>query len=173
MWAVIDPAPIHPSPPASRHPPPAAYPATLDLAARPPPQQPGGGSILAGGVWQPDGHITKKFREAFLTDPAPFRKVISDPAFVKLFGEAKPRKCRRNNVFGADDELKNKPKMSWKGEEVTKDHPDIDLLKLKTIAVSCRFEDEEVLSENYISLIEERVKVLVPFVQLINDVSSI
>ena len=122
-------------------------------------------------MWQPDGAITKKFREAFLTDPAPFRKVISDPAFVKLFGEPRARKGRRNNVFGADDELKNKPKMSWKGEEIGKDHKDIDLLKLKTIAVSCRFEDDEVLSEGFIGLVEERVKVLVPFVQIINEVS--
>lgn len=92
---------------------------------------------------------------------------------MALFGEPKARKGRRNNVFGADDELKNKPKMSWNGEEVTKDHPDIDLLKLKTIAVSCRFEDDEVLSNNFVNLLEERIKVLVPFVQLINDVSKL
>lgn len=151
-------------PPAPRHSP-------LALHVPPTLQQPGGGSILAGGVWQPDGSITKKFREAFLTDPKPFRDVISDPKFVELFGEPKPRKGRRNNVFGADDELKNKPKMSWKGEEIGKDHKDIDLLKLKTVAVSCRFEDKDVLSENYIDLIKERVKVLVPFVQIINEVS--
>lgn len=51
-------------------------------------------------------------------DPTPLRDVIGAPAFVELFGEAKPHpKGLRRNVFGNDDQLKVSPK------GVAKDHP--------------------------------------------------
>lgn len=60
------------------------------------------------------------------------RNIISAPDFIKLFGPASPDgkgKGARCNVFGHDDQLKVAPK------GVAKDHPDIDLLKLRSIAV--------------------------------------
>ena len=56
-------------------------------------------------------------------------------------------------------------------EGVTKDHPDIDLLKLRTVAVAHYFTDEEVLSEEFLRLkVVECMKVLAPFVQLLNEI---
>lgn len=65
-----------------------------------------------------------------LTEPQTFRDVISSPEFVKMFGPAKPDKNgKRQNVFGHDDALKVAPK------GVDKTHKDIDLLKLRSVAV--------------------------------------
>lgn len=39
------------------------------------------------------------------------REIISEPAFVAHFGEPRPHpKGKRQNVFGAEDELKTAPK---------------------------------------------------------------
>ena len=85
---------------------------------------------MACGVWMPGKDEIATIRQRFLTDPKPFRDVISAPEFVKLFGQAKPHaKGQRQNVFGHDDALKVAPKGIEKG------HKDIDLLKLRTIAV--------------------------------------
>jgi hypothetical protein len=68
----------------------------------------------------------------FQTDSSAFRGVISEPRFEKLFGAANPPpkgKNQRSNVFGHDDALKVAPK------GIAKDHPEIDLLKLRSVAV--------------------------------------
>lgn len=80
--------------------------------------------MLGAGYWGPSSENTKKIREALVADSAPFRKLLKDKTFVKYFGEPDPKKGR-TSVFGADDALKKAPKM----EGVTKDHPEIDLLK--------------------------------------------
>ncbi|KAJ9097407.1 hypothetical protein QFC19_006777 [Naganishia cerealis] len=71
-------------------------------------------------------------RQAIKTDSSQLRRIISSPDFIKLFGPASPSgrgQGARCNVFGHDDQLKVAPK------GVAKDHPDIDLLKLRSIAV--------------------------------------
>jgi hypothetical protein len=67
--------------------------------------QPNDRSILAAGKWQPESTDLATIRHAFLTDPKPFRKVIGQKDFVKMFGEAKWKgRGVRSNVFGHDDE---------------------------------------------------------------------
>ena len=76
-----------------------------------------------------------------------FKDIISSPEFEKIFGEAKPKPSpkgkkanpagtdsysQRRNVFGREDELKVAPK------GVPKDHKDIDILKLRSFAVSVK-----------------------------------
>jgi uncharacterized protein (TIGR02453 family) len=88
-------------------------------------------SLLACGVWQPGKNELASIRHSITTEPQAFRDEISKPAFVKLFGPAKPGpKGARQNVFGNDDALKVAPK------GVDKEHKDIDLLKLRSVAVA-------------------------------------
>lgn len=98
-----------------------------------------GGSLLAGGAWCParnelgtiryvasppspclttPGTTTTQPNAELLPtsahiqrNPARLRSVIASPAFVSLFGEAKPLpKGGRRNIFGQEDELKTAPK---------------------------------------------------------------
>ncbi|KAM0755197.1 hypothetical protein T439DRAFT_131132 [Meredithblackwellia eburnea MCA 4105] len=125
-----------------------------------------GNSILACGKWQPSGEEIKVIRDAILADPKPLREVLNEPEFVKLFGDPKPKgHGKRTSVFGHEDELKNCPKI----EGVTKDHPDIDLLKLRSVAVSTPLTDEEVLSDEFIPILKRKMEVVAPFVQCINE----
>ena len=130
------------------------------------------------------------------------RKVINDPKFVGFFGPAKlpagkkaPSNSaagisRRCNVFGSDDMLKVAPKING----VDKTHKDIDLLRLRTIAVvyECvhilylglpggahahsprlrvctRFKDEEVIKDTFMDRIGEVVEAMAPLVLLLNE----
>lgn len=67
-----------------------------------------------------------------MQDVDSLKQVIEAPSFVKNFGPARPDgrgKGERCNVFGHDDMLKVRPK------GVDKDHPSIDYLKLRSVAV--------------------------------------
>lgn len=91
-----------------------------------------GYSLIACGLWQPDKAVLQRLRDRVLgtPGPGPLRNAISRPEFVALFGAAQPGpNGRRQNVFGHSDELKVAPK------GIEKTHPQIDLLRLRTIAV--------------------------------------
>ena len=91
---------------------------------------PNANSMIASGVWQPGKNELQTIRHHLLTEPARFRRVIGHQDFVRLFGPPKPHpKGKRQNVFGHDDALKVAPKGVEKG------HKDIDLLKLRSVAV--------------------------------------
>jgi uncharacterized protein (DUF2461 family) len=87
-------------------------------------------SILAAGVWCPAKTEMQTIRHHLLNTPERFREVIGSEAFVDMFGPASPgKKGERRNVFGHEDALKVAPK------GVDKGHKDIDLLKLRSVAV--------------------------------------
>lgn len=93
---------------------------------------PNGNSILAAGVWQPGKDELATMRQNIIRNPQTLRDEISRPKFVELFGPPKLHaKGKRQNVFGHDDALKVAPKL----EGVDKTHKDIDLLKLRSVAV--------------------------------------
>lgn len=93
---------------------------------------PNGNSMLGAGVWQPGKDELATMRHNILQKPSTLRDAISRPEFVELFGQPKPHpKGTRQNVFGHDDALKVAPKL----EGVDKTHKDIDLLKLRSVAV--------------------------------------
>ena len=89
-------------------------------------------SIMACGVWCPGKDELATIRHHILQDADRLRDVIGDKDFVEMFGPPKPHKDgRRQNVFGHEDALKVAPKL----DGVDKGHKDIDLLKLRTVAV--------------------------------------
>ncbi|TYJ52282.1 hypothetical protein B9479_007125 [Cryptococcus floricola] len=127
---------------------------------------PNGKSILAGGLWCPDKDQTAKIRHEFVTNPERFRKVIGEEEFEKSFGKATPPgkgEDQRRSVYGRDDQLKVAPK------GVDKGHKDIDLLKLRTVAVVHYFTDEQVLEPTFQDTVREVARTMVPFIRLLND----
>ncbi|KZV85416.1 hypothetical protein EXIGLDRAFT_623116, partial [Exidia glandulosa HHB12029] len=129
-----------------------------------------GGSLFAAGLWDPakDSLATIRHVHHLTRNPQEFRDIISAADFVEFFGEATPHpKRERQNVFGADDELKNAPK------GVDKKHKDIDLLRLRSFAVIHRFLDSEVLAPNFRETLAHIVGVVRPFVHRLNDMVSL
>jgi len=120
--------------------------------------------LVAAGLWAPGKNELATLRSNVLHNPAPLREVISAPEFVKEFGEPTPHPTgAQRNVFGREDELKVAPK------GIDKHHPDIDLLKLKSIVAIKRFTDEEVLGPNFIDKVMDIMEVMKPLVHCLND----
>ncbi|WVR08496.1 hypothetical protein IAU60_005551 [Kwoniella sp. DSM 27419] len=124
-------------------------------------------SLIAAGVWQPGKNELATIRHHLTTNPQQFRDVIEEPQFVELFGEAKEKKGKRQNVFGNDDALKVAPK------GVDKDHKDIDLLKLRSVAVVHHLTDEQVIATDFQEHLYDILVVMRPFVRMLNDFISL
>ncbi|KAI0791466.1 hypothetical protein BC629DRAFT_1509731 [Irpex lacteus] len=133
--------------------------------------KPNNESLLAAGSWQPAKTELSTIRNNLLHSPRAARRlrgIISAEEFVGLFGEAKRHpKGERQNVWGMGDELKVAPK------GVDKNHPDIDLLKLRSFAVVHKFTDEQVLDPGFREELGRIAKVVRPFVHCINDLMTI
>ncbi|KAJ3807622.1 hypothetical protein EV368DRAFT_46615 [Lentinula lateritia] len=129
---------------------------------------PGDQTLLAAGTWCPGKNELATIRSNIARSSDRLRQVISDPEFVKLFGEPKPMKDgSRRNIFGAEDELKVAPK------GFAKDHKDIDVLKCRTFAVVHRFKDSEVLAPDFKTKLGEVAAVVRPFVHCLNDLMTL
>ncbi|KAA1094926.1 hypothetical protein PGT21_032902 [Puccinia graminis f. sp. tritici] len=157
--------------------------------------EPGDKSLVAGGIWCPDKNQLATIRNSIMRNPKPLRDVINHKEFTEMFGKpsGKPGPSERKNIFGHKDELKNCPKMNG----VDKSHPDLDLLKLRSIAATksplltsrpllitrasslknaelneikqYRFPDEVVMSSSFMDEIAKAVKALSPLVQCLNE----
>jgi len=125
--------------------------------------KPAGGSIIAAGLWNPERNELATLRSNILRNPTPLRGVISAAEFVTMFGEPAPHPTgARRNVFGHEDGLKVAPK------GIDKHHPDIDLLKLRSVAVAARFSDKEILGPNFIDKVLDIIEVMKPLVHCLN-----
>lgn len=126
-----------------------------------------GGSIFAAGSWCPGKNELEQIRTHIKRNPLPLREAISDPTFVSLFGPATWSKDKRQNIFGAEDQLKVAPK------GVAKDHPSIDLLKCRSFAVVHRLTDEQVLSKDFKDILGAVAEGAKPFVHRLNHMMTI
>ncbi len=106
-----------------------------------------GKSFVAGGVYMPEPDNLKKIRQEIDYNPQELRDIVKEEQFRTLFGEM------------TGESLKTAPK------GYPKDHPNIDLLRMKSFLVSRDLTDKEVLSKDFVSKITEMYHVIHPFNQ--------
>jgi uncharacterized protein (TIGR02453 family) len=114
-----------------------------------------GESFLAGGFWEPNKEDLLRIRKEIEVDATEFREILEDKDFQHYFG----------NTFKGE-ELKTAPR------GFDKEHPDVDLLRKKGFIAVRNFTDEEVLSSNFISEVDNSYKALRPFFNLFSDILS-
>lgn len=107
--------------------------------------QPGGQSMVAGGLYSPTAEQLYRFRQVIDGDAAPFKKITQAREFVTTFG-----------VIAAD-RLKTAPK------GFDRDHPEISLLRLKQITALHSFTDAEVLANDFEERVVEVCQAMRPF----------
>ncbi|WP_299064663.1 DUF2461 domain-containing protein [uncultured Polaribacter sp.] len=112
-----------------------------------------GESFLGGGFWQPEKEDLHRIRKEIEQDASEFREILADKNYIKHFG----------GEFKGD-ELKSAPR------GFDKEHKDIDLLRKKGFIAIKNFTDEEVLSPNFLSELDDSFKALRPFFNLFSDV---
>jgi len=135
--------------------------------------KPGDESILAAGAWCPARNELTTLRNHLLhSTPAAkaLHTIISSKAFTTHFGPPRPHpRGERQSVFGHEDELKVAPK------GVDKNHKDIALLKCRSLAVTYRFTDAQVIGpgSEFMDALREVVDVMKLFVHCLNDLMTL
>ncbi len=109
-------------------------------------------SMLAGGLYMPSGEQIAKFRQAIARDAKKFKKIVNNKEFKKYFGTLEGEK------------LKTAP------QGFARDHPEIELLKLKQVVVHHRLSDKQLLSPNFASYALKVFKAMKPFLDYLNSV---
>jgi uncharacterized protein (TIGR02453 family) len=104
-----------------------------------------GKSIIAGGAYMPPTPWLSAIREKVDSEPEELLKIINSKEFIKYFGKVDGEK------------LKKAPK------GYPSDHPNIELLKLKSFLVVNEVSDELLLSEEYLNHVVNSLKVMKPF----------
>ncbi len=111
-----------------------------------------GESFLAGGFWEPNKEDLARIRKEFETDASEIRAIVNAPDFKKYFG-----KLQGNAV-----------KTAPRGFD--KNHPNIDLIRLKQFIVTRSFTDEEVLSPNFLAEVIFSFEAMRPYLDYMSDV---
>ena len=111
------------------------------------------GSFIAGGFYCPEAEDLKKVRKEIAYFHEDLEVILNEKNFLKEF-----RDFDRNET----NVLKNPPR----GYE--KEHPAIELLKLKSFETSQKFDIEEATLQNFVSKMSKKLIVLKPLNEFIN-----
>lgn len=112
--------------------------------------QAGNESFVGGGIYMPPSAILGRIRQEIDYNAGELKKVVDDHQFSSTFGAVKGEK------------LKTAPK------GYPKDHPNIEMLKLKSYVVMKSISDEELRSENIPDFIVDIFRVQKPFNDYLN-----
>ncbi len=110
------------------------------------------GSFLGGGFWNPNKDDLFRIRKEFEMDTSEIREIINEGNFVKYFGKLQ------------GDSLKTAPR------GFDKQHPDVDLIRMKQFIISRRFTDKEVLADDFLNEVEKSFRAMRPFFNYMSDV---
>lgn len=111
-----------------------------------------GESFLAGGFWEPNKEDLLRIRKEFEMDTSEIRSIINNKTFKKHFGE----------LIG--DSLKTAPR------GFDKEHPDMDLIRMKQFIIVRNFTDEEVLKPNFLEELDEAYKAMRPYFDYMSEI---
>ncbi len=111
-----------------------------------------GDFVIGGGFYGIEKDDLKRIREEVAVDPAPYRAMVTDETFQRLFGDMR------------GEQLKTAPK------GYPKDHPAIDILRYKQFYAFKDFTEKQVLSEQFLDDAHEVLLGLRPFFDYFTDV---
>lgn len=110
------------------------------------------GSFLAGGFWEPNKEDLLRIRKEFETDTSEIREIIDNPTFVNHFGKLE------------GESLKTAPR------GFDKEHPDMDLIRMKQFIVTRQFTDEQVVASNFGDEINTSFKAMRPYFNYMSEI---
>ena len=113
--------------------------------------EPGNNSMIAGGAYVPPMPWLTAIREKIDEQGSKFKKILDDKYLKNYFGEIEGEK------------LKSAPK------GFPRDHPDIELLKMKSYLVSRMISDKEITSDSVFGLIISACRAMKPLNDFLND----
>lgn len=113
--------------------------------------QPHDQSMVASGLYMPTPEQLIRFRERIDENPAPFKAILTDERFRQFFGEI------------GGERLKKAP------AGYPRDHPELDLLRLKQVLVSHALPDSEMTAPDAAEQVVEVFSAMKPLVDYLNE----
>lgn len=110
-----------------------------------------GESFVGGGFWMPPADALKKIRQEIDYNAEELNAIITSKNFKKYF-----------DGLSEEDKLQTAPK------GYPKDHPQLELLKLKSFTVFHAIADEEFLDKKITKAISEAIVTMKPFVDFLS-----
>jgi uncharacterized protein (TIGR02453 family) len=114
--------------------------------------EPHGQSMVAGGLYSPTAEQLARFRQAIDRYAPRYKKVIQDRTFVDYFG----------TVGG--ETLKTAP------QGYDREHPEIELLKLKQVTAMHSFSDREVMAPGFSDQLVSACRIMRPFLDYLDGI---
>ena len=108
-------------------------------------------SFIAGGLYMPTATQMARFRELIAQDAEPLKELLNHKTFKHLFGEL------------SGEKLKTAP------QGYDRDHPEIELLKLKQVMATHPLSDETVLAASFLTQTVETFIGLKPLLDYLNE----
>lgn len=112
-----------------------------------------GASFVAGGLYSPEASDLKKIRKEIAFFYEDLEQILNDANFRKHFDGFNRTESNA---------LKNAPK------DYEKDHPAIELLKLKSFTVSRKIDDKELFDKNFVKNTAEKLIAIKPMIAFLN-----
>ena len=109
-------------------------------------------SFLGVGFWAPEKEDLQRIRKELEIDAEEYRQIMDNKAFKKHWGSL------------SGEEVKTAPK------GFSKEHPNIDLIKKKQHVFIKNFSDQEVLSSDFIGVIDTHFQNIRPFFDYVSHV---
>ncbi len=113
-----------------------------------------GDTFAAGGIYMPPAPLLKKIRQEIDYNGSAFHEIMQAPSFKDFFGEI------------SGEKLKTAPK------GYPKDHPEIELLRLKSFVVVRKFTDEAALQANFADEVSNTFRAMYPLHQLLDLIAK-
>lgn len=114
--------------------------------------EPGGKSFVAAGMYMPEAETLSKIRQEIDYNGERLQKILKEPKFKKLY-----------SGLWTGDALKSVPK------GYAKDHPHIELLKLKSFLVEHPFTDEEATSKTFKKKLIDSMRTAQPLIEFLKE----
>ncbi len=111
-----------------------------------------GATYQGGGFFQPEKEDLLRIRTAIAQDHEALFHIIQDPLFQKFFGQIQ------------GESLKTAPK------GFPKDHPAIDLIKMKSFTLGRTFSDDQVCAEGFVQEMVAGYRAMRPFLDYMTEV---
>jgi len=111
-----------------------------------------GNTFVTGGFFNPNTQDLNHIRQQIAADPDPLRKILKSKQFTGYFKE----------IIG------EKVKTSPKG--FTKEHPDLDLISFKQFLITHKFNEQEVISEDFPATVNQGFKNMRPFFNYMSEI---
>lgn len=116
--------------------------------------EPHNASMVAGGLHEPESSQLNKFRAAVSKDARKFKAVVAHKTFKQYFGEV------------GGEKLKTAP------QGYDRDHPEIELLRLKEVVAVHRLSDEVVLAPDLAAHVVKACTAMKPLLDYLASVTA-